>query len=415
MLNIKNIKIKLKKHKLSKIISLNYFFAFILTVFSFFSLYQFKPMMPVYYFYIISLLGFIFVIIKKTKLYFTPSILIGIIFIFYVLSTLLFQETDWKNVIHTAAACSYFVIGVNLLRLLNKNQVCTVSKSLLILSLLYISAETYWRLTNPTMSRLNDTDISTVNEDIRFYAFKINSFIALDSNFVSIMTASITTFAFYMYRHIEKNFIFISSFYWGVILTFLTLSRAVIACLIISGIVLYFWSLYKENISLLVKNLKIKLSVFIFSSIGILILLIGLILGSIYFESDGSFLTKIELLQGTFNYIQKASLSKLFLGVGSINENIVKNLDSGAHNIISTYLLWYGLTGLILISTFWFLIFKETKTKAKIILLPIILSGFSLTNPGCHIFYAVLSLIYYFENLLPKIEKLKELKCQKSL
>ena len=149
-----------------------------------------------------------------------------------------------------------------------------------------------------------------------------------------------------------------------------------------------------------IKIYKIKQKLTINSIILLLAFPIFLILFSIILIKlfqDASFGTKISLITDTINFVNKVPLEKFLFGVGTSLDVANHLFGRYPHNIVLTYLSWFGLIGTTLIYLYWYQIIKETNFKGILVLLPQILAGISYTFPGLHLFYCTIALMWAFE------------------
>lgn len=280
-------------------------------------------------------------------------------------------------------------------------QAINLSKYFILVSLFYITVETIIRINSPLNFLIFSSYI--------FYNFKDNSFMCLDSNFVGIITTILCIFSLYMYHFVKRSKLYLFFMLYSFGLTFLTFSRASLFSTLFSLMFFYFYCFLKKHLYIyLAQKNKITLKLFIFMMIipiALLFIIIKLITGLI---NDGSFLTKLDLFDETIGYVKNISLSKLLWGIGNKIEIITQYFDRATHNFVTTYMVCYGLVGLIAIISFWFSIFKDTFFKSTVIFIAIIINGFSLVFPSCPPFYIALALIYYFEYILPKQKERKK-------
>lgn len=390
--------------KLRNKISLEYLGAFLLIVFCNFWLYQAKPITPLYYFFLASLLIFFVSFIRQKSVQITYTQITSLICAFYIFIVSVFhKDTGWNTVIHNGVTSIFYFLSIYFIKYLNKKQVLNIIKWLFCSTFIYTAFETFWRWTHPTMFR--EGVIVTKQVETNFYALKMNSIMFMDSNFVALITLTMTFLAFYILLYVKKNdnfykFMFIAF----AILTTLTISRAAIFAMIISIIWYYTFVLLKSSLRS-IKNLPIlTFRMFIF----ILIAIIGIFLflyGIYIFLSDASFLTKIEIFLDLKEYLLSVPLINKIIGCGSELNNMLYYFGRATHALIPTYIVWYGLIELFLICIYWLQIILDTKGKSLIIFVPVFIVGFSLTILGIHIFYVAFAIITYFENILPKQER----------
>lgn len=95
----------------------------------------------------------------------------------------------------------------------------------------------------------------------------------------------------------------------------------------------------------------------------------------ILFLSDGSFLTKIEILQECYEYLLNVNFYNLLFGIGYAQSETV--LGIYGHNYIVLYLIEFGLIGLFLFSITVLSIYMQTNSNAKYLIYPYLIAGLS--------------------------------------
>lgn len=184
--------------------------------------------------------------------------------------------------------------------------------------------EAIYRIANPSFDRWNDSQIQRMSdENLVFYAYKISSIMYQDSNFVGmwlLFTFLYTLFSPIPFSRMVKTFL--------TILIMATLSRAAIIGMII-GIV---YKLYKKS--------EYKITYIITGSIVTLA-------GSIFIISDGSLLTKFEILQSVARYAKDVDTPILIFGSG-LGNSIHALVDRSSHGLLMTLLVETGLLGTLL-------------------------------------------------------------------
>ncbi len=404
-----NSKINIAKLKIKYGFSLFYFIVFMFMVFSNFYIYKAKPFSPMYVFYFIGLFLCFFTLLKN-KIKINKLQIFSLICILYIIITSFFQVNNVLTSITVVTALSYFFIGTYLLKFLNLKKVIYISNSILFFSGIYISLETLYRLTHPILARSDSLqDPSMIQES--FYMFKLNSFVCTDSNFIGIMSLILTFFSYYLYKKVNKQHLYRNFMLFFSILTFLSLSRASIAGLVISIIIFFSIDFVLKHMRLLIakKQLTYKFLIFLICTM-IVIPFIFLLLFSVFdkFILDSSFRTKIIILTKTINAYKVLSPTQILIGAGNSLDIAKKYLGMYPHNILSLYLLWQGVIGTFLIYGFWGYIIRKIPSSI-FIFLPIFINGISLTYIGLHLFYVVIAIMFYMENkLFKRFERIVE-------
>ena len=168
----------------------------------------------------------------------------------------------------------------------------------------------------------------------------------------------------------------------------------------------YLFSLLSKGLRQIKKFPVITFQMFIFIPFSIL----GLFLfcyGIYLFMADGSFLTKINIFSHLGSYFQHISLFNIFFGCGSNIDNMIYYFGLATHALIPTYIVWYGIIEICLISLFWLQMLCNTKYQGIWIIIAIFIVGFSLSPACIHILYVALAIITYFEKILPLQERRK--------
>lgn len=122
-----------------------------------------------------------------------------------------------------------------------------------------------------------------------------------------------------------------------------------------------------------------------------------------YVISDGSFMSKIYIVDQTWSFLKSTSLTNVLFGIGF--GNTFQYLGIGAHNFVITYLLESGLIGLTFIFLLWWKILRYTKFRAAVIMVPFLVNGMSLASHAIPYLYCVFAIVYTLEK---KCELLKE-------
>lgn len=386
------------KIKFPIMINIEYLGAFLLIVFCNFWVYKARPFIPLYYFYLVSLLLLFLSIFIKQKINLLKCEVLSLVCSLYTFLTLLITNTEWQYTVHMATAISCFVITTILCRFLNKKQVLSITNFMLLLNFLYIATETYWRITHPMLGR--DRDI--ISENTTFYIFKTNSFIISDSNSIGLMTIIFIFLSVYLYNYVSKNKIYIFYIIAFTILTILSFSRAAWIAVFFTGLIIFSIDFLKKHLFIYLKQNKITIKFLMFILIVPVFTIFLLITIFCLLLQDGSFLTKIDLARNIFDFFLKSSIYQIIFGIGSSLDASDKIYQRYPHNIILTYLTWVGLLGTSVVYYFWLCIYKITNKRSWLIFIPQIFAGISYTMPGLHLFYVSLAIITYFEYILPK-------------
>lgn len=310
--------------------------------------------------------------------WFVLLLAIGIFSLFVIRQIV--EQSTFQNVasfvLGPVAFISIIIAGAKLPR----HDLGKISKAYVYLSVAIACVEASYRLSHPDFSFLDGAESRNVDiDEVAFYAYKFNSLMYLDSNFVGLQLAIVFAFviALLSYDIKFKPIIYLSL----IVLIFLSLSRASIFAALGVG---SFYLLRRMNRFLraiaLVLCLLIACGIFL------------------YVQNDGSFLTKLAILEIFGNYLKTASTENILLGVGVGRASDV--LGMGAHNIWVTYLVEVGalMSGFILL--FWLFM---ARSVPGIIFLVIawFVNGFSLTSLAIPYMYgsaAILWCLMYHRN-----------------
>lgn len=226
--------------------------------------------------------------------------------------------------------------------------------------------ESIYRITHP---EINEAMLANADESLMFYQYKFNSIMFFDSNFVGLSLISFIAFIDIVYTNNKLKFFLI---FFAVVLLILTLSRAAYIAVAFYFPLKYF-------------RLKIKIAAVVF------ILIIGL-----YFFngilSDGSFLSKLKILDYFFEYLHSVDLFSFLFGSGIGSSLDV--LGIGSHNLFVLMIVEYGFVFFV-----WFLFFVtyniiKTSMSSFPYWCSIFICGFSLGSIYPFVFMPALLLAY---------------------
>lgn len=292
----------------------------ILFLVAFSSYYLSSPLSPVYISFSLGIL--FFSVSKKTMPSNYLSIYLLLISIFYLVQQFLISPTRLTDGIVFFVS----IVSLPLLYSLSKNKSFKYYYKLFTLfkvtSVFIFSIDACIRFMFPNYHHFDNFQGKDIGNMI-FYVYKTNSIMFLDSNFVALTLLPILCSSLIINRIHERKI-------WGTwdvllfILLILTLSRAAIFSFII-GYAIIFRKGYLNKL------------IITFGGILILILLL---------ENDGSGQSKLYLYSIFFDYLLKAPMLSLFLGVGFGSAQ--SYLGMGAHSSIITLCMETGIIGLLL-------------------------------------------------------------------
>jgi hypothetical protein len=214
----------------------------------------------------------------------------------------------------------------------------------------------FWRLMHPA-----DMDVEKLAAlGVPFHIYKVNSIMYLDSNFVGIHALSILSFGFWL-RYVGVR-VSSAAMILCTLGLLLTLSRAAyvgaVLCIVIWGL-LHFR----------VPKFLIYFGVSIVASICLIWVWFA-------FSTDVSFLSKFHIFKLSSDYLARASVEQLLLGVGLTNAEF--HIGVGAHNLFVAFLIELGLIGLGLLVALHLLWLFYLRESMLILSLPYLLASMSL-------------------------------------
>ena len=264
-----------------------------------------------------------------------------------------------KNVVNFMLGPISFFLAFGAGRALTKPRLEKISRSFVYFTILIATVECAYRLTHPDFAFLEGAEERNVDiDEVAFYAYKFSSLMYLDSNFVGLQLAIVLGFCLAVNRY-EIHFRPIVYFAL-VVLIILTLSRASMLAGCTAVAVWWFYRMSKW-----IKTVAVAIAV------------IAVQLVFIKIHADGSFLTKIELLNQFSTHLTVAKPAVLFFGAGVGNAAFV--LGMGAHNLLVTYGVELGLVMSGLIFVFWTSVCVIERSTVFLVVVWLV-NGFSLTS-----------------------------------
>lgn len=246
-------------------------------------------------------------------------------------------------------------------RRLSRPQLEGIARAFVTISLCVATVEAVWRLAHPDIGFLEDASQHREDiEDIAFYAYKFNSLMYLDSNFVGLQLALL--FAFLLGLSAEGVRAPRFYFAWTFLLTVLTLSRASVGTVIVLASVSVF--------------LRYRRAVLVQIAVLVGVVILGVLAAKAIGE-DASFLSKFEILHRFADFEKRASWSDIMFGVGA--GKAVGVLNIGAHNIVVTYVVELGVVVSIIVLSYWLLMAFAVQSSGYLVIAWLI-NGFSLTS-----------------------------------
>lgn len=338
--------------------TLNKIIFYVLTIVSGFYLIELTKISPIYIFFIISFIVFLICNINKIRIKIEFLDKIVLVFIIYVI----FSQLKYNNLKLALIFVFQFIYFLFYRLTANYVKVRYIRKAVvyfLYFNSILLFLEMIYRIFYPLINKLE------INS---YYAFKMNSMMFADSNYVSMYILCIL--GLIEYFNISKRY---KNFFY--FLNFLTFSK--------SGILTM----------LLIPFIKQKNKYFKF-------LLIGIFFIGIYFIFLNSWTlkSKFYILKSMYVYMKNVpnKLEIFLFGVGLGNTS--SKIGIGPHIIFINILFELGMIGLSIFLTIWYLIYKESNKKIKCIMLPVIISGLTLMPLYMPYFYIFSTLILKNEN-----------------
>jgi len=339
------------------------------------------PVSPIYFF---VFWGFFFRFItykQNIKIDYTKFFFVCVYVFFMSLNNFIFSKEIKVYLSYMLFLPFYFFCDLNL-RNLNLKSIKKIVRVYLLFNCFFLFSETIYRLFNGLTNEFAPWMLS--NPHLLFYQFKEPGLIYEDSNGSGIIALCVCGVLFFVNSskfHLFKNKIVVSFvLYFSFFFTF---SRAALF-----GFFCYIAYYY---ISKLKKNFRI-IAVFFLT-----ILLFCLI---VLFMFDNSFNTKLIIFQETIEYILTSNIYDLLWGHGQLSSEYV--LDYGyAHNILSLYIIEYGLISFISFISLLVIIIRDVGLKTSLcVFMPYSIASLSFTPIVVPYFFASLALLKHIQRVL---------------
>jgi hypothetical protein len=275
----------------------------------------------------------------------------------------------------------FVIVIASLIPMVDNKLIKKLSRYFLNLSLILVVADTVYRLGNPMSILLGFA--SLFEGSTEFYIFKENSILFGDSNSSAFLVGTLLLFVYYSPNVKHKRIYFIAL----VTVLLLTFSRA---AYIGYAAVALAWTLDK----ILPTSEKIGEKLVFVISFGLLLLFAffpDLFRNITILSNDGSFQMKIYALHNLNILYQNSDLFSKIFGIGFGNAWLLKGF--WPHNLISTYLIESGVTGLFLHFTFTFIILLKTRFRFLGYHIFLFLCGISFVPLGIPYFYVSLLIL----------------------
>lgn len=273
------------------------------------------------------------------------------VYTIYISIQSLFEGQNLKYPLLMAMSASYYPIGCVIFDQLTRKQIITICKYILLVTCIILIIDCIYRFLHPT-------ELRWVDSFTFFYKYKMNTIMFTDTNDVGFLILLTMGFILYLKSSNSLNISFYVQLLFFVLLI-LSFSRAAIVAYLISYFIL---------------NIYNRLNL-VGRFIANVVIVIAVVYLFILFLSDGSFLTKIEILQECYVYLLNVDFCDLLFGIGYAQSETV--LGIYGHNYIVLYLIEFGLIGLFLFSVTVLSIYMQTNSNAKYLIYPYLIAGLS--------------------------------------
>ncbi|WP_139827967.1 O-antigen ligase family protein [Marivirga sericea] len=341
---------------------------------------------PTIFLFLISMFFLTLTLINKPRIEYHNILFIPILFIIYLLTTQPFFFPSLHRVFGLLCSFLYIVPVVYFGSKLKTQELEKVINFFIIFSFIILVSEGISRLIDPEMKYAQFKGV-----DSRWiYMYKFDGIMYTDSNATGLHIICLFFFILYWAREREKKFLFIR---WGlIILLIFTFSRAAWLGAIIGLIYIYGF-----------KGKYFKRFIIFMSTSGIIVAFLGI--GYSKISGDISFLSKLYILETTYDYLKSADIMNLIFGVGFFKSEEV--LGIYGHNIFIVFLLESGIIGLTFILMLFSSFVYYTRKKALWVLIPYLVTSFSAITTFVPYLYGTVGLIYLIEQ-----SKLNRHKCK---
>jgi hypothetical protein len=322
------------------------------------------------------------------RVVFTKKQLLGLLIAFFFVIiepfSVSFNDSYTPTYIPGLAFSAFLAVGAIVSALTNKyTQLAERKNIFFLISLLLIffvtESITRWTLSPSIMSRwrspeIDMTSMEMVTEASAFYQYKFGLFFG-DSNSTGLALLCLIALMFGFRRYIK-----LWQYVLVYILMFATLSRASIIASLFQLLLFAGWR-WRRSILIAICSV---------APIVVLWLVIAYAKnGSDQFVSiDSSFASKLMILNMMTDLYQKFNVWAILFGIGA--GNTAGFLGIAAHTIISTFALEFGVIGSLIIVLYIWLLQNKSQIVFYLLILPIIINGFSLVLPNMPFFFVTL-------------------------
>ncbi|MGH9739412.1 MAG: hypothetical protein ACRD4X_12640 [Candidatus Acidiferrales bacterium] len=210
-----------------------------------------------------------------------------------------------------------------------------------------------------------------------FYRYKVSLFF-LDANVAGLALLCLAALLLGFRKYVHR---------WQIVLAYVligaTFSRASIFAAVCQLIIYGFWKHRRFIIGSLAFAGGLALS-----GLMVVTLRSGI---EIVQSFDPSFASKFLILMETWQWYAASSWLHRLVGVGAGNASGV--IGIAAHDIFATGVLEYGIVGSLLIAAYLWLFCRRSSRAASLLVVPVIINGFSLFSSAMPFFYVVLGIL----------------------
>ena len=276
-------------------------------------------------------------------------------------------------------ALYYIFADLALCQIDNKKKMQNIIKLYFLFFTIYYVIDLILRL--KTAQTLVVPEWMQANPILKFYLLKFGGLTGDSNTLGTFCVANFSVLFFsYLRRIIQKKYLALSF-----VMAVISCSRAaIVSCLAI----LLFWYFF-YNAKLVIKIGMVFFGIFLSFFVFML------------FLNDGSFLTKLDILNKTYKFLQECDVYTFLFGLGP-NQSF-KAIGCYAHNIWSIMLLEYGFVGLVLFLLMMIFISFDVGKYFFIVVIPYFLVSLSFKPIFLQFLFVAFALIKHIDRIFPKI------------
>lgn len=331
------------------------------------------PISPIYFLLSIGVIIFLLSSSISKKKYSFKDVSVILLYMLYLTISQIYLNAKVSPLFNQVFSLGYFVLIYFSFYDADIFILKKASFYLLLTSLPLLLFESLFRIMNPIFEAANNVDYRDTNSV--FYAYKLNSILNQDSNYVSVLILVLIFFSIYLQKYKKRWHSILQSVL--IITLLLTLSRA--AIIVFSVTVLYVYS------RRFLKSVFVKVILF-------LSLIVFIYFVYLFALEDLSTQIKIASLFRSYSLFANGDIQTELFGIGIGNSaNVLGGVS--AHNIIESLILEQGIVGFILFFVVQFRIDKLSAGASRIVMIPFLLVSLSFFAYAITYYYAVLAII----------------------